>query len=220
MLDLLGPAAGPGRTHAPVQVRAGGTAVTAALAASATGADVTVVGRVGADPAAAAIRFALDQAGVDARLAIDTELPTGTYVELGKTVVASRGANANLEPGDLGDLEADAVLISGYLLTHDGTLPAARVALEAGVRWRAVTATPLADTLFLERAENANVLFVNDDEADRLQTDGFEIVCVTHGAAGATVTRDGRVEHVPPTGMTGTGAGDAFAGAFLALLSR
>jgi sugar/nucleoside kinase (ribokinase family) len=214
MLDVLGPAASRGRTHGRVEVRPGGTAVTAALAARSAGAEALVIGRVGDDLAASAIRLALEAAGVEARLAVDPALPTGTYVELGDTIVASRGANAALAAQDVAEIEADAVLVSGYLLAHEDTVHAARTALAADVRWRAVTATPLVSHGF----RNANVLFANAEEAERLAADDFEIVCVTRAAEGATVFRNGRAEQLPPTGVTGTGAGDAFAGAFLASL--
>jgi sugar/nucleoside kinase (ribokinase family) len=219
MLDVLGPAVQAGRIHAPVRVRPGGTAVTAALAAAAAGARAAVVGRVGADLSAAAIRDELERAGVEPLLAVDRELPTGTYVELGDSVVAGRGANARLAPEDVPELAADdAVLVSGYAIVHEDTLAAARRGLESAARWRAVTATPLLDEAFLERAVGANVLFANAAEGEELDVEGFEIVCITHGAGGATILRDGRSEHVPPTGETGTGAGDAFAGTFLARL--
>jgi len=215
MLDVLGPAVQPGRRHAPIVVRAGGTAVTAALSARRAGAAVVVAGRVGADVAGESIRAELARAGVDARLAVDEELPTGTYVELGPAAVVSRGANSRLVPADVPELGIDAVLVSGYVVAHDDTLPAGRHALSLAAPWRAVTAVPIAGPDFAARARGANVLFANAAEAG-LAGQAYEIVCVTHGAEGATVTREGSTEHVPPTGDAGTGAGDAFAGAYLA----
>ena len=213
MLDVL--AAAPAGRHGPVRVRAGGTPVTAALAAAAAGASATVVGRVGRDPAAAAIRAALAEAGVVAELAEDDALPTGTYVEVGDVVVASRGANAALAPGDVPALATDAVLVSGYALVHDDTRAAAEAALSLDARWRAVTAVPIGR---LGEAAGANVLFANAHEVEGLDVAGYEIVVVTRGAAGADVHRGGRTEHLPPTGESGSGAGDALAGAFLASL--
>src|SRR4051794_5827546 len=106
MLDVFVTTAG---RHGAVHVRAGGTPVNAALA---IGAGALVVGRVGNDAAAAAIRAALPTA----RLAVDPALPTGTYVELADgTVHAGRGANAALTLEDVLPLEADAVLLSGYV---------------------------------------------------------------------------------------------------------
>jgi sugar/nucleoside kinase (ribokinase family) len=190
------------KRHGEIRVRAGGTPVNAALA---VGAGAVIVGRVGDDPAAAAIRRAL--ADVELNLAVDSELPTGTYVELADgTVFADRGANAALALDDVLPLDADAVLLSGY--------SDLRVLEHVDARWRAFVCTPTTRSV----PEAANVVFANDEEAERLELGEREIVIVTHGAAGATVHRGGTATHVEPSGDTGTGAGDVFAGRFLASL--
>ena len=199
MLDVF---VATGQRHGPIRVRAGGTPANAALA---IGGGAIVVGRVGDDAAAAAMRRGL--AEVELRLAVDRELPTGTYVELADgAVFADRGANAALSLDDVLPLEADAVLVSGYVdppvLDH------------VDARWRAFICTPTTHAV----PGAANVFFANDAVAGRLELGDREIVVVTHGAAGATVHRDGKTTHVEPSGDTGTGAGDAFAGRFLATL--
>jgi sugar/nucleoside kinase (ribokinase family) len=216
MLDVLAGEPPPGERHGPVTVRAGGTPVNAALAAAAAGAAATVVGRVGSDSAAAAIRHALEAGGVEAKFAVDEQQPTGTYVEVGDTVVASRGANRRLSPADVPTLEVDAVLVSGYILRHDDTRAAGEHALALGARWRAVTGIPLGA---FDVPATANVLFANEHEIDRFDSSAFEIVVLTRGAEGAYVLRGGTTEFMPPTNVYGTGAGDALAGAFLARLS-
>jgi sugar/nucleoside kinase (ribokinase family) len=164
-----------------------------------------IIGRVGDDAAAAAIRHELRRG--ELRLAVDSELPTGTYVELADgTVFADRGANAALALDDVRPLDADAVLLSGYV-----DLP---VLEHVGARWRAFVCTPTTRSV----PDAANVVFANDDEAARLELGDREILVVTHGAAGATAYRKGTAMHVEPTGDTGTGAGDAFAGRFLGTL--
>jgi sugar/nucleoside kinase (ribokinase family) len=191
MLDVF--VAGGGR-HGAIRVRAGGTPVNAALA---IGDGAVVIGRIGDDAAGAALRAELP----GARLAIDPALPTGTYVELADgTVHADRGANAALSLDDVLPLEADAVLLSGYV-----DLP---LLDEVDAPWRAFVCTPTTR----EVPSAANVVFANEEEAARLDLGERDYVVVTHGAAGATVNG----EHVPPTGDTGTGAGDRFAGRFLA----
>jgi sugar/nucleoside kinase (ribokinase family) len=200
MLDVF---VATGERHGEIRVRAGGTPANAALA---IGPRALVIGRVGADAAAAAIRHALRD--VELRLAVDRELPTGTYVELaGGTVFADRGANVALALEDVLPVDADAVLVSGYvdlpLLEH------------VGARWRAFVCTPTTRAV----PAAANVVFANDDEAARLDLGDREIIVVTHGPAGATVRRDGEATHVEPSGDMGTGAGDRFAGRFLASLS-
>jgi sugar/nucleoside kinase (ribokinase family) len=92
MLDVIIPPLRPGRAaHDRIDVRAGGIPVTAALAATRTGAGAAVAGRVGDDPAAAAIEHALSRAGVDLWLAVDAQLPTGTFVQSGDAIVARPG---------------------------------------------------------------------------------------------------------------------------------
>ncbi len=196
MLDVF--VASTGR-HGPIRVRAGGTPVNAALAIES---GATVIGRVGDDAAAAAIRGAL--AGLETRLAVDPERPTGTFVELADgTVFADRGANAALALDDVLPLAADAVLVSGYV-----DLP---VLEQVDARWRAFICTPTTR----EIPAAANVVFANDDEASRLELGEREIVVLTHGPRGSTVYRDGRAVFAAPSGDDGTGAGDRLAGRFL-----
>lgn len=200
MLDVF---VATGERHGEIRVRAGGTPVNAALA---IGAGAVVVGRVGDDPAAAAIRRAL--ADGELQLAVDSELPTGTYVELADgTVFADRGANAALALDDVLPLDADAVLLSGYvdlpLLEH------------VDARWRAFVCTPKTRSV----PEAANVVFANDEEAARLELGEREVVVVTHGARGSTVHRGRASKHVEPSGDQGTGAGDRLAGRVLASIA-
>jgi sugar/nucleoside kinase (ribokinase family) len=196
MLDVF---VATGERHGAIRVRAGGTPVNAALA---IGAAAVVVGRVGDDAAAASIRHTLR--GLELRLAVDRVRPTGTYVELADgTVFADRGANAALALDDVLPLDADAVLLSGYV-----DLP---VLEHVDARWRAFICTPTTRAV----PAAANVVFANDDEASRLDLGDREIVVATNGAAGATVQRDGVTTHLEPSGDAGTGAGDAFAGHFL-----
>lgn len=191
-----------GERHGEIRVRAGGTPVNAALA---IGGGATVVGRVGDDAAAAAIRHELRE--LELQLAVDRVLPTGTYVELADgTVFANRGANAALRLDDVLPLAADVVLLSGYV-----DVP---VLEHVDARWRAFVCTPTTRAV----PDAANVVFANDDEAARLDLGEREIVVVTHGAAGATAHRGGTTSHVEPSGDAGTGAGDAFAGRFLRTL--
>ncbi len=229
----------PGRIlHAPVSVRAGGVPVNAALAAAALGARCAVVGRVGADTAAVAIRAELEAAGVEAILAVDEELPTGVFVESGsgetRAISADRGASARLRPGDIPALEAGAVLVSGHALLRDDTAPAARAALEAArASFVAVVAAGPIGADFHARAQGATVLFANEDEAAALTglepreaalalAELYELVVVTAGAAGAVAASRGKLVVAKPGAPVESdraGAGDAFAGVFLVSLA-
>ncbi len=232
----------PGRiSHAPAYVRAGGVPINAALAAAAAGARCAVVGRIGSDPAAAAIRAELDWAGVEALLAVDADLPTGTFVESGhgdaKAISADRGASARLRPEDVpSPLSAGAVLVSGHTLLRDDTAAAARAALDAAdAPFIAVVAaaSALIGDEFHERAAGANVLLANEEEAWALTAllgrdaaiklaERYELVAITAGAGGAVAAREGEVvvaRSGEPVQSERSGAGDAFAGVLLVSLA-
>jgi len=239
LLDVTVAELVPGRvSHTAASVRAGGVPVNAAIAAAAHGARAAVVGRVGADPAAAAIRAALSAAGVEAILAVDDELATGSFVEAGqgeaKAISADRGASARLSAVDIPALAARAILVSGHTLLHDDTAPAARAALEAAASpLIAVVAAGPSGHDFHERARGANVLLANEVEAWALTGlepeeaavalgELYELVVVTAGPDGAVAVRGGDVVFVSPSERSESdrsGAGDAFAGVLLVALA-
>jgi sugar/nucleoside kinase (ribokinase family) len=221
MLDVAAEELVPGAVvHAPVSVRAGGSPVTAALAAAAEGVDAAVVARIGDDLAGRALREALVAAGVEPRFQIDPALPTGTFFEAaGGTIVAHRGANVALE---LDEAKADAVLVSGYFLFNADGDPLARVQAD----WVAVDAGS-PQLVRLDGLEHANALFVDERELEALGGDiemvraRFRLLCVKRGADGATAYLDGCEETRAPhdrVERARAGAGDAFAGSLLASL--
>jgi sugar/nucleoside kinase (ribokinase family) len=237
MVDVLYtelPPAGA-RVHDEVVIRAGGTAVNAAIAATEAGADATVIGRVGLDPAAELVSAALAERNIGARLARDPGLPTGTAVSLASSVVANRGANARLSPGDIPDpLEGDALLVSGFALLQSGSAEASRASLQRfRGRWSAVDlASPkLAD---LGPAADANVILATADEARavtgaepekaaRILASKFGLAVVKLGEGGAIAVLGDQVERAAAAQVergSAFGAGDAFAGALLVALAR
>jgi ribokinase len=225
LVDVLLGELAPGEArHASVRLRAGGTAVNAALAAAAAGSHVAVVGRVGDDAA-----------GIEPLLSVDSARPTGTFAEARvggeRAVVADRDATDALGLGDLPAVEADAVLVSGYLLFHDRTHEVAHAALRAfgaGLAGATGGSRSLVDQ---GRLADVDVLVVNDEEAHALTglageaasldlAREVEIACVTLGAERAVAARGTRVERV--TGVEredALGAGDAFAALLLAGLA-
>ena len=242
LLDVTAPGLAAGAVvHAPVRVRAGGVPVHAALAAARVGARAAVVGRVGSDPAAAAIRDGLARAGVEAWLSEDRERPSGTFVEAQNAIAADRGASAAFAIDDVPSvLEAGAVLVSGHTLLHDDTLAASRHAItSARARHVAVVAASvrLIESLgpdgFHQRASGATVLVANADEARALTAlepgpatgdlaRRYAVACVTAGAGGAFASAGEDIIHVRVDPVTGssTGAGDALAGVLLVSLLR
>jgi sugar/nucleoside kinase (ribokinase family) len=238
MVDVISerlPAAGE-RMHGSVRLRAGGSAVNAALTAAELGAEAQLVGRIGADAAGDLVVAMVEAKGVDACLARDAELPTGTTVALNDAVVADRGANARLAPGDVpATLSGDALLVSGFALFQDGSRDGAHAALDRfDGRWSAVDlASPRLAVSASLGVQRANVVFATAEEAAAATgldledaahelAHHFDVVCIKLGAEGALAVRGDRVEraaveavkHVSPFG-----AGDAFAAAFLVGLS-
>lgn len=194
------------RAHGGVQLRAGGSAVNAALVAHELGAEAQVVGRVGSDAAGDLVVATLEGRGVEARLARDADLPTGTAVALGDAVMADRGANARLSPGDIpSPLRGDALLVSGFALFQDGSRAAALAALATFEG--AWTAVDLASPRLARADFDARVVFATEAEARVLPglDDRYELVCLKD---------DYGVERTSPFG-----AGDAFAAAFLVALA-
>jgi sugar/nucleoside kinase (ribokinase family) len=239
MLDgaLPAPVAG-GWVHGRIELRAGGSAANAALAAARLGARVAVVGRVGADASGRLVTDTLAAAGVEPLLAVDEAVPTGSVIVVGGTsVVADPGASARLVPGDLPEpLAARAVLVSGYSLLQAGPEAAARAALErARADWLAVDAASarlvaaFGIDRFLDASATANVLLANDDEARALTgleaepaalvlARRYRVVCIKLGRSGALASSGGDIARadVQPLDRADTlGAGDAFAGGFL-----
>ena len=135
-----------GDVHGRVLLQPGGTSSNAAVWAAWSGASSRVHGRIGDDLPGRTISKALTDRGVDVAVTVDPAAPTGTMLVLHepgeRSMVADRGANARLTPGDLPPrIEAGAVLVSGYLLLHPEGHDAAMAALErAEAHWSGVVA--------------------------------------------------------------------------------
>jgi ribokinase len=244
MLDGALPAPVPGgRVHGRIELRPGGSAANAALAAARRGARAMVVGRVGADAAGRLVTDALAVGGVEPLLAVDERLPTGCVVVVGgSSTVADPGASAHLAPVDLpATLEARAVLVSGYSLLQERPEAAARAANERARATELAVDVASAGLLeafgvdrFLEATAAVSVLLANEEEARTLTgldpeqaalslARRFRVVCVKLGRSGAIAASGETVvrAEIHPLDQAETlGAGDAFAGGFLVSLSR
>jgi ribokinase len=229
---------------ARIGLHGGGSAANAAAWLAAAGAEPVLIARIGDDERGRSARDELRAAGVDARLATDPELPTGTCLVLvgpdgERTMAPDPGANEALRDADLPDelLAAGGHLhVSGYALLRDGSRPAARDAIaRARAAGMSVSVDPSSSALlsadFLDHAEGATLLLPNASEAHALTGDSdpelaarelarrFGEVVVTLGAAGALWT-DGeavlRAAAEPVESVVdSTGAGDAFAAGLL-----
>ena len=157
-------------------------------------------------------------------------------------MVADRGANAHLRPPDLPEeLDAGAVLVSGYLLLQEDGREAAVAAIRrARSGWVAVDAAswPLVERVtpegVHERAAGATALLANEREAESLTGLGpvdaaealgarYRLACVKRGREGAVLVLDGArfvAAPDPVDAVDPTGAGDAFDGVLMASLAR
>ena len=234
-------------SDAPAQINFGGGGSAANVAAwlAEAGAPPVLAARVGNDVRGREARAALVAAGVEARLAVDLDRPTGTcvvIVEPGgeRTMMPDPGANDTLEPGDIGPdlfVAGDHLHVAGYALLREGSRPAASSAIAVACdQDMTVSVDPSSAALlspaFLELASGAGLLLPNADEARALTgepdperaarrlAECFAEIVVTLGEGGALWT-DGRrlcraqAEPVPDVADT-TGAGDAFAAGLIA----
>ncbi len=168
-------------TPATVTMHGGGSGANIAAWLAVDGAEVAFVGRRGADIAGRNRDMELMGYGVDARLVMDPERPTGTCVVMvthkgDHTMMSDPGANAALSPDDLPkDLftPGSHLHVSGYTLLNEGsrqaTLTAIALAQRAGmtVSVDGASAAPLERVgaePFLQMTNGATLLFVNADQ--------------------------------------------------------
>jgi sugar/nucleoside kinase (ribokinase family) len=169
-------------TPATVTMHGGGSGANIAAWLAVDGGEVAFVGRRGADIAGRNRDMELMGYGVDARLVMDPERPTGTCVVMvthkgDHTMLSDPGANAALSPDDLPkDLftPGSHLHISGYTLLNEGsrgaTLAAFSLAQRAGmtVSVDGASAAPLerlGAEPYLQLTNGATLLFVNGDQA-------------------------------------------------------
>ena len=139
MLDVVtrlsGPVAPGSDSPARVAFQGGGQGANTAAWLAVAGAEVALVGRVGADAAGRAAADELGALGVDVRVVVDPERSTGTCVVLvgpggERTMFPDAGANEG--PVSLGDellVRGDHLHVAGYLLLREGSRDSALAAL-------------------------------------------------------------------------------------------
>ncbi|PRX47689.1 ribokinase [Prauserella shujinwangii] len=215
----------------------GGKGANTAVAAARLGADVALVGAVGADGHGKLLLESLRESGVRTDLVRTVDRPTGAaYITVTpdgeNSILVSPGANHALAPADIDDVAGVTGGFAGVrVLVASMEIPLPTVehvlvsAAAAGVR-TVLNLSPVAE-LAAEALAVLDVLLVNEHEAAwllgedaadpaRLLELGPRSAVVTRGAHGAVVvTRDGTTEVPSPRVkvVDTTGAGDAFAGA-------
>ena len=237
------------RLPAPGETLLGGTvrrsgggkgANQAVAAARAGGAGTAMVGALGDDADGAALRAALQSAGIDcARVATSTS-PTGTALITvdgsgENTIVVAAGANDDVRLDDASTETVGAAdVVLAQLEIPQRTVLAAARARHAGALL-VLNAAPYA-AVDPELLAEVDVLVVNEhealglsgaptvDEAVRVLLDSVPAVLVTLGAKGARLDRrDGphlAVAAPLVDAVDTTGAGDTFCGVFGATLAR
>ena len=242
---LSGPLAAASDAPATIRLHGGGSAANAAAWLAAAGANPVLIGCVGDDERGRHAHGELGRSGVDARLAVDPDLPTGTCIVLvgrdgERTMVPDAGANDGLKEADLADEllgPGSHLHVAGYALLREGSRLAARDAIRRASRvGMSVSVDPSSSALlspeFLDWADGAGVLLPNVPEAEALTGESeperaaralakrFDEVIVTLGPDGALWTDGSEVLRVPAepveTVTDSTGAGDAFAAGLLA----
>ena len=251
MVDVVcrldGPIALGSDAPARIEFGYGGSAANVsawAAVARGAGAAPLLAGRIGADERGGAAEAELRAVGVDTRLTVDSERPTGTCVVLvgpdgERSMVPDPGANDRLADGDLPDdllVDGTHLHLTGYTLVRDGSRAAGRSAIaRARERGMSVSVDPSSAALlapaFMDGLEGVGLLLPNAEEAAVLSGEEdperaalelaarVPVVVVTLGAGGALWT-DGihtsRVDAAADAApLDTTGAGDAFAAGLL-----
>lgn len=219
----------------------GGSGANVAVAAARAGTAARFIGRIGTDDAGARLAAALTAEGVDARLQRGGR--TGCVVVLvgadgERTMFPDRAAAAELDAVAAGDLADTSVLhlpLYGFLdaaaADHLATAAAA-VRADGGAVTIDLSASSAVDTLGIAAVHalidvlRPAVVFANRDEASAAQLATIEppaggCFVVKAGPEPATIVHPGRrrdvVAPVPVAAVLDTtGAGDVFAGTFLA----
>jgi ribokinase len=206
----------------------GGKGFNQAVTAARMGADVTMVGCVGADADGDHLVRALHEEGVDAGFVRrNAELPTGrAHISVddegSNSIVVVPGANAGASFPSAA-LEGADVLLAQLECPLEVVAVAMAAARAAGVV-TILNAAP-ARTLTSEFLALVDYLIANETEADSLGRVSYHgVAVITGGDRGALVLVPGResrrVAAVPVSTVDTTGAGDAFCGCFAATLAN
>lgn len=219
------PRAGETVTGATLARHPGGKGANQALAARRLGAEVRLIGRVGADAMAAEATALLAAGGVDlSAVATDPEASTGLALiavePSGENqIVVAAGANHGARPDDLPSRIDEPLIVQLELPL--ATVEAAVERATGFVCANLAPAAPVSQALL----RRADLLVVNETEAafyGKALHDGGGRVVTTLGARGAVMHQAGVeiARAAPPRveARDATGAGDAFVGAICVAL--
>ena len=221
----------------------GGKGANQAVACARMGANVSMIGRIGDDPAGSALRSALTEEGI----AIDgvgaiSGAASGTAVILltpdgQNRILLAAGANALLRPEDIRDyasaIASARVLVCQLETPLETVEAAAALAAQRGVPVllnpapaRALPETLLRHVTYLVPNESEAAVLTGIDVRDVTSTEraaralldrGVRVVVITLGAQGVLIAEKGNIRAMPalPTTVVDTtAAGDSFIGGF------
>jgi len=212
-------------TPATVTMHGGGSGANIAAWLAVDGAEVAFVGRRGADIAGRNRDMELMGYGVDARLVMDPERPTGTCVVMithkgDNTMLSDPGANAALSPDDLPrDLftPGSHLHVSGYTLLNAGSRQAVLASMSYAKRAGMTISVDGASSAplgrvgaepFLQFTDGATLIFVNPaqgqvltgredpNQAARVLNAWYPHVVMKLGADGAMMYAGGRPDPI------------------------
>lgn len=217
------------------QQSGGGSAANVAATLAGLEVDVGLIGSVGDDDNGLLARHELEETGVSIdglRIVEDAETAVKYLLVEDSGEVAVLGNDGVNEAVGPDDLEPDRIRAADHVhLTSqrpDTAAEIASIASEAGVTVSFDPGRRLGDRDYGDALALADVIFVNDREAEAMLEDEYStstfddrLVVVKHGADGALLhTPDG--DHVHPGFEVETvdtaGAGDAFAAGFIATM--
>ncbi|WP_054948775.1 carbohydrate kinase family protein [Numidum massiliense] len=237
-------------TDGRIQLRPGGQANNVARFVASEGAPCRLIGKVGSDPLGTYLIDEASKHGVDCEVAKDAEVETGKIVILvdeqtgERSMITDRGANTRLTPDDLVGIEnSDILYMSGYAFFEDKPREAMRAAKEVAREAGIPVALDPSSTYFLQRHKEAflqfldgvtflfpsyeeGVLLTGEKEPQKIVAALRKFVpmpVLTCGEEGCWFYRDGSYVALPPPKVSAvdtTGAGDSFAGSFLATYWR
>lgn len=231
------PAAGETILGGDLAIFPGGKGANQAVAAARAGDVATaMLAAMGDDDPARMLAASLEGAGVQLHIRRSPR-PTGAALitvsdAAENAITVSPGANADLGPDDLPDLDGIKWLVMQLETPVDTVTAFAQVARARGVRVL-LNAAP-AQGLPAALLAAVNVLVVNEEEltalagadgavADRLARTGVAIAVVTLGSRGACALADGALVLQPAFAVDPidtTAAGDTFCGVFAAAMAE